>query len=209
MCLPRVRCEHLLALFVALAISCAQRNESPRPASPSQPGPRSADDGRKQRVEIPPLAGHSTWIAAVAFSPSDRRIATAAADRTLAFWDVSSGKLERRVETGEAKKVVSLAFVEANCPECSIHLHDTQTGALVRSWPAAKQGVSRIAFVDDRRIAVGAEDGEVSVWDATTGSRIAADGRHRGTIVDMLVSGAVVITASRDTSIHNLSLRAP
>src|SRR5262249_32811430 len=55
------------------------------------------------------LKGHDGWIAAVAFSPDSRTLATASADKTAKLWDATSGKA-KFVLRGHTDYVCAVAF---------------------------------------------------------------------------------------------------
>jgi WD40 repeat protein len=56
------------------------------------------------------LKGHTGWVAAVAFSPDSKTLASAGADNVVRLWDVATGK-ERMVLKGHADFVCAVAFL--------------------------------------------------------------------------------------------------
>ena len=62
-------------------------------------------------AEKPPilLKGHTGWVAAVAFSPDSKTLASGGADNVVRLWDVATGK-ETAVLKGHTDYVCAAAF---------------------------------------------------------------------------------------------------
>jgi len=122
------------------------------------------------------LAGHSGWVAGLAFSADGQTLASASADQTIRLWDVSR-KAERRRFQGNANEVWALAW--------SLDGQDLVTGGKdgsVRYWnviakPAAAYEVLPAsvwfwepAFFPDSKTFLTATqpEGAVVRWDAAT-----------------------------------------
>lgn len=102
-----------------------------------------ADTGEKLLT----LAGHSGPVCGITFSPDGNQLATASADGTVKLWDARTGQAIRTIRTHSPAAVDRVAYR--------------------RDYPAA---VFKVAYSrDGRRLASGAADGSVKVWDAQTG----------------------------------------
>ncbi|WP_327320075.1 WD40 repeat domain-containing protein [Streptomyces sp. NBC_01235] len=89
-------------------------HELTAPASPAQP-----DEAEQRRMpqraaaEAAPRAlttGHRLCVAALAFSPDGRTLATGSDDRTVVLWDVRTGERVGTPPTGHADTVRSPAW---------------------------------------------------------------------------------------------------
>jgi WD40 repeat protein/tRNA A-37 threonylcarbamoyl transferase component Bud32 len=120
------------------------------------------------------IHGDAGLPTAVAFSPDGRRVATASADRTVKLWDVATG--EERLTLQHAEAVWSLAF----SPD-GRHL---ATGSGKRP-------------PDD-------PDGEVIIWDLTTGVAIRKRGGHAGQLHRVAFSpdGQRLASPARDGTVR-------
>jgi WD40 repeat protein len=57
-----------------------------------------------------PFIGHEGEAHSASFSPDDKRIATASADKPAGLWDAETGKLIGKPLTGHEAIVISAAF---------------------------------------------------------------------------------------------------
>jgi WD40 repeat protein len=98
------------------------------------------------------LSGHSKGIFRMAFSPDDRRLATAAQDGLVIVWDVAGS-----LAAGQGQELLAL---DAHDPNAVI-------GGLF-------SGVQSVAYnYDGTRLATSGADGMVRLWDATNGNLLA------------------------------------
>jgi WD40 repeat protein len=176
------------------------------------------------RVELEHLTPTVTYdpgefdAASWAIAPRGDRLAMGSFKGLVDVWDASAGTLlfsfEPPTDLGKLR-VGALAFSpdgsllavgNGNCPECPIRIHDARSGKLLRSWPAAKRGITRLRFADDRRLVSAGEQREAAIWDVQTGARLATDTRHRGIIQDLLPVDDVVISTNSDTAVRLLPI---
>ena len=126
--------------------------------------------------------GHTKWVAAVAFSPDGRRLATVGyADRFIKLWDTETGQ-EIRTLTGHEGDIKAVCFspdgrllASAGFDSAAgIRLWEVETGRQVRAL-RPRQWFSTVAFSPDgQRLASGGGSGIVHVDDVATGAEIAA-----------------------------------
>src|SRR5437868_2649791 len=97
-----------LTMFIpgfALALLPVARGAGSGAASTVRQGPA---PGARERLRLVVQAGHATDVAAVAFSPDQKLVATGGDDNLIELWDVASGR-EVRTLAGHSEFVRALA----------------------------------------------------------------------------------------------------
>jgi len=141
------------------------------------------------------LAGHGGAVTALAFTPDGRRLVSGSYDRSVKVWDARTG--EQLQSTRNAGGFVSdlalspdgrrLALANRKKKAYVVDLADLEGPRLELEGHGS--GVTSIAFSHDgTRIATGAKDRTVRVWDADTGAELAVLAGHTEEIGDVAFS---------------------
>lgn len=124
--------------------------------------------------------GHA--VVALAPSPDGGRVAAGLDDGTLAVWDIADGRRLYAVDSG-LERIQDLAWsplgdriavwttpFEDQREPSPARILDGQTGALLFSLPHTERFNTLTWSPDGRRIATGAEDAQLNLWDARAGA---------------------------------------
>ena len=106
--------------------------------------------------------GHDAEVTAMAFSPDGSRFLTASEDGTAQLWDTATGR-----------------------PEGEPLVHGSPIGAYPRwSWQSAAE--SLVCFnANGSRLAIGSEDGHITVWDVATSEKLLTPSCGDHTLIEM------------------------
>lgn len=149
---------------------------------------------RKYHGEESRLRGHTGSVTAVAFSPDERCLASASADRTVKIWDLNTGKALLTFE-GHTDRVTSIAFspdgklLVSGATDKSLIVWDAATGHSRRNFDGHQGGVNCVAFSPDGRLILsGSDDKTVRVWDVNSGEMKLRFGDHTFPVRALTVS---------------------
>jgi WD40 repeat protein len=126
------------------------------------------------------LRGHSELVWHVAFSPDGAHVLTGSADKTMALWEVASGR-QVRVFNGHGDDVKSVAFSADGTRALSgswdrtMRLWDVETGRELQRFTGHTESINSVALSGDGRHALsgaGTIDITCRLWDTESGREV-------------------------------------
>jgi WD40 repeat protein len=115
-------------------------------------------------------------VAALAFAPDGRSLASAGFDSVIRLWDLAARR-ERATFQGHPSVVLSLAFapdgktLASGAGDGTLKLWDAGSGQPRASYPGHVSAVTCVRFAPDgRTLASGGGDGTIKLWDLTGGA---------------------------------------
>ncbi|KAH0564065.1 eukaryotic translation initiation factor 3 subunit I-like [Cotesia typhae] len=138
-------------------------------------------------------------------------------DNTLRLWDCQTGKEISQIQTNSSVRTCAFSF-SANMAvystdkalghQCEMFIIDTRNvdsmlaeGSAIIRIPINGPRISSILWgALDETIITGHEDGEINIWDVSTGKKLNSQKGHKSLINDMQFNkdGTMFITASKD-----------
>jgi WD40 repeat protein len=129
-------------------------------------------------LDLQTLRGHTDWVNSVVFSPDGKVLATASRDRTVRFWDATTGAVIR-ILRGHTDGVSSVVFspdgktVLTASMDKTAKLWNADTGREILTLRGHTEGIISASFSPmGDRIATASKDGTVRVWDTVAGQLI-------------------------------------
>jgi len=140
------------------------------PKSAEQPAPQAASD------PISVFRGHTGVVAAVAFSPDNKTIASGSADKTIVLWDAATGKVNATFrEHGGAVTRVAFSpdgkLLASASADKTVRLWDLSTGKEKTVLRGHEGPLLDLSFSGDGKLlaSVAQDDATVRLWEPATG----------------------------------------
>jgi WD40 repeat protein len=149
------------------------------------------------------LAGHTSWIIDVAFSPDGERLTTTSLDGTAKVWSLTPG-YEVVTVAGKGWRVAFSADGTQLAMEGldgTASIWDAATGNPIRDLEGHTQSLLNVAYdPTGHRLATGSFDATAKIWDTDTGVELLTLTGHELGIRDLAFSpdGSRIATASFD-----------
>jgi ribosome assembly protein 4 len=130
------------------------------------------------------LAGHTSWVLVVSWSPDDNIIATGGMDNTVRLWCPQSGAPLGNALKGHTKWVRSLAWepfhlqapgrprLASASKDATVRIWDVVSRRIETVLSGHKGSVSCVRWGGTGRIYTSSQDKTVKIWDASTGTLI-------------------------------------
>lgn len=122
-------------------------------------------------------SGHGQAVKGVAFHPDGNEVFSGGADNKIHRWQISDAKKTAEVGFGGEvfKLPMSGGFLFASSADKSVRQFDAKTQNQVRAYAGHQDWALAVAFnANKKRIAAGAFDGRVRIWNADDGAEVAS-----------------------------------
>ena len=156
-------------------------------------------------VVVRPLAGPTSWVASIHFSPDGQLVIASDAGGYVYLWNAATGGALRTIliggGVGDARFSHDGRWIVAANTDQVARLIDVNTWQVVREFKGHEAEVTDVAISDDgRTLATASRDHTVRLWDVATGrERSVLYGAHDNILtVDFAPGGRRVMASSDD-----------
>lgn len=147
---------------------------------------------------------------AMAFVPGEESaVLLGALSNRLSVWTLPGDeRIDLDLELGEVTTLAALsapARVLATCADGSLAVLDPANGYRIeKKWSTGERSLFAVATRDERDIAYcGAENGAISAWSLSEGTRIwELPSAHEGAVIALAVKGDLLCSAGHDRKVH-------
>ncbi len=154
------------------------------------------------------IAGHTSPIADIAFSPDGRHLASSSFDFTVRIWDATPGQEARSLRAKAPVLTVAFppdgSYLASAGLDRTITLWDPGNGQVLRTFTGHTGKISSVAISHDgRRAASTGDDRSVRIWDVGTGKVLQILDGHKDAVCKLAFSpdGKSLATASNDRTV--------
>lgn len=151
------------------------------------------------------VQAHQDFIRGVAVHPNLPYLATCSDDATVKIWDYSKELAPVRTLEGHTHFVMGAGFspkdnrVLVSCSmDHDIRVWNIETGAAAVLKGKGNGGLNSVAYVTDKYLVSGGDDGKVHVWDVSTESLISSVPAHTGPVTSIAATPRGFLTSGED-----------
>jgi len=156
------------------------------------------------------MTGHSTFVAALAYSPDGRLLATGSFDQTVRLWEVASGRTEYTL-TGLSRWLDHVRFSPDGATIACSQFNQTvqlwaSSGAHLHTLRDHQGNVRTLAYSPDGQLlATGSDDFTVCLWSVRQGQLLHTLRGHTDTLSVLAFSpdGATLVSGSHSVNPHS------
>lgn len=164
-----------------------------------------AEAMRSVEAERLSLNGHFYGVAAAAFSPDGKRVATAGFDEDAIVWDAATGDVVAALR-GHQESLQTVAFsadgarLVTTGADLTARIWDARTGKLLFTLTHSEPLWSAAFSPDGAQVVTTGEHGALKLWETRTGKPVASLEGHQGNVYTAAFSadGTRLVTASDD-----------
>lgn len=155
------------------------------------------------------LRGHGGSVNAVAFSSSQKILASASSDRTVRLWDDAT-KAHKRTLQGHSGYVLDVAFspdgntLASASSDCAIRIWNVNTGSHLRTLEGHSNWVNSVVFLTNTILASASSDWTINIWDIDRGLPMVILKSHSGSVNALASSrnGQLLASGSSDRTVR-------